>query len=282
MRSPHALRAVGHAAQDALAASGGRLEAIAGFDAAPYARASGEVIWIGHGDVAMHPRAAVLRRPVRVSVGDRLDARALTPWHPPALPEWVDAHVLQSGCETLRRGLRHVGASPRGLATLLVGGTPPFPLEQALSRVLAFAQAIDAGDPELLGDAALPLLGLGPGLTPAGDDLVGAALFARRMMATAPDEAIAWGRVATRLVDAAHTRSHPVAAALFRDLAMAATFAPLHRLAAGLAAAIDDDEIIGAARGLVAIGHSSGWEMLAGFMIGVAGTSMLRQSRETR
>jgi len=275
-RSPHALRAIGRAAHAALVASGGRLDALTGFDAAPYARASGEVIWIGHGDVAMHPRAVVLEQPARVTHGDRLDAGALAPWHPLPLPAAANAGVLRAGCEALCSNLPRLG-HPKGFATLLVGGAPDFPLDRCVSRVHALACALDAGRTESVCDAALPLLGLGPGLTPAGDDLVGAALFARRMMAAPPRETAEWARLATRLVDAARERSHPIAAALFRDLATLASFAPLHRLAVGLAMQAADDEILDAARALVAIGHSSGWEMLAGFMIGVAGTSMLPQ-----
>jgi hypothetical protein len=147
--------------------------------------------------------------------------------------------------------------------------------------VRAFARVLDAEDIGSVCDAALPLLGLGPGLTPAGDDLVGAALFARRVMAASPREAAAWACVAKRLIDAAHERSHPVAAALFRDLAALRTFAPLHRLAAGLASQAGDEETLDAARSLIAIGHSSGWEMLAGFMIGITGSAVLPQRQGT-
>ena len=171
-------------------------------------------------------------------------------------------------------------AHPTGFAVLLAGGVPPFPFDRAVAQVRAFARAFDGGDSQSACEAALPLLGLGPGLTPAGDDL-GAALFARRAMAAAPREAAAWARVAARLIEAARERSHPVAAALFRDLATLQSFAPLHRLAAGLAAQADDDEVLDAMRALVAIGHSSGFEMLAGFMIGIGGSAMLPQRQGT-
>jgi hypothetical protein len=58
---------------------------------------------------------------------------------------------------------------------------------------------------------------------------------------------------------------------LFRDLAAGQSFAPLHRLAAILAAEASQKQAIDAARALVAIGHSSGWDMLTGFIIGVTG-----------
>lgn len=275
------VRAIGHAAHDALVASGGRLDSAPGLNAAPYARANGQVVWIGQGDIAMHPRAIVLQHAARIAPGDRLDASALRPWHPPPLPAGASvAAALRSGCAELARKLPRL-SRPKGFAVMLAGALPPFPLDRAAARVHAFAYALEGGDLGSVHEAALPLLGLGPGLTPAGDDLVGAALFARRMIAASARESAAWEHAAMRLSDAADERSHPVAAALFRDLAMLRTFAPLHRLAAGLAARADDDEIIDAARALVVIGHSSGWEMLAGFMLGIAGSAVLPQRQGT-
>jgi hypothetical protein len=276
MRSAVALRAVGHAAHRALAASGGRLDSAPAPGSASYARVNGALVWLGHGSVAMHPRAIVLQAPARLHAGDRLDVRGLLPWHPLVVPAGASAASIRARCAALARNLRCL-ARPQGFAVMLRGELPAFPLERAAARVRAFACALDADDPLAVRDAALPLLGLGPGLTPSGDDLVGAALFARRMLAPARASDV-WECVTAQLIDAASERSHPIAAALFRDLAMLQTFAPLHRLAAGLAAQADDEEIVGAARALVAIGHSSGWEMLAGFMLGVAGTSLLPRS----
>jgi hypothetical protein len=281
MRSELVLRAIGHAARDALVASAGRLDAVTGFDIAPYARASGEVIWIGHGEVTMHPRAVVLARAAHVCVTDRLDARALVPWRPPPPPAaGATPSAWRSGCAALAGNLSRL-PRPKGFAALLAGDVPPFPLDRTRARVHALARALDENDCESFRAAALPLLGLGPGLTPSGDDLVGAALFARRVMPASAHESLQWAALATRLIADAKERTHPIAAALFADLAMARTFAPLHRLANAIAAQSDDDAVIDAALALVAIGSSSGWEMLAGFMFGVVGEAMLTQTRET-
>jgi hypothetical protein len=59
-----------------------------------------------------------------------------------------------------------------------------------------------------------------------------------------------------------------VSAALFADLAAGRSFAPLHGIADALRTG-DDEAAIRAARSLVAIGHSSGWDMLTGFLIGI-------------
>ena len=154
---------------------------------------------------------------------------------------------------------------------MLAGRAPDFPLDRAASRLRKLAQSFRDADVESVYGAALPLLGLGPGLTPSGDDVVGAALFVRRSLADSDADAKAWRDVAGRLIDAAQPRTHAIGAALFRDLAVGQSFAPLHRLAAVLAADAGQEQAIDAARALAAIGHSSGWDMLAGFIIGVTG-----------
>ncbi|HEX6137916.1 MAG TPA: DUF2877 domain-containing protein, partial [Casimicrobiaceae bacterium] len=117
-----------------------------------------------------------------------------------------------------------------------------------------------------------------------GDDLVGAALFARNAIAPAPSDAARWRAVTARLVDACDARSHPIGAALFRDLASGESFAPLHALAAALASDAPQKTRLDAARALVAIGHSSGWDMLAGFIVGVTGraSSVLHDPGDAR
>ena len=282
---PLAIRAIGCKAHAALERSGGMLAAVTGFDNAPYARAGGEIIWIGTGEVAMHPRAVVLHDANRPVAGARLSAGARTPWRPARLPVNAGAAAVRERCAWLHRDLMRIGepvGEPRGFAAMLAGRAPDFPLDRAAPRVHQLARAFHADGIDAVYGAALPLLGLGPGLTPSGDDVVGAALFARQAIAGSPAEATAWNDLALRLVDAAGKRSHAIGAALFGDLAMGESFAPLHELAAALAAAGNHERAIDAARALVAIGHSSGWEMLAGFFIGITGTlSPYRQTRES-
>ena len=135
---------------------------------------------------------------------------------------------------------------------------------------LGRSECLRACDTEAVYAAAVPLLGLGSGLTPSGDDLVGAALFMRRAMAETTVERQRWQELAARLGEVAATRSHVIGAALFCDLATGQSFASLHRMADLLAVA-DHDGAIDAARELVAIGSSSGWDMLTGFVIAATG-----------
>src|SRR5262245_17832355 len=75
-------------------------------------------------------------------------------------------------------------------------------------------------------------------------------------------------RVAARVRVEASERTHPLSATLLGDLADGQSYASLHDLVHGLtreapAAARD------AARRLVRLGHSSGWDMLAGLGAGL-------------
>ena len=268
MRARRDIRTIGAVAHGALLESGGRIELFDGGRDTAYATAAGQVIWIGHGHATLHPRAVVLERRI-----ERLDCAAfvvdgIEPWRA-AMPATIDApSQVRERAETLRGRILATDA-PRGLAMLLRGDVPPFPLARALDHVQALAIACAAEDADAACRAALPLLGLGPGLTPSGDDCVGAAFFARRVLARRASDAARWTRAGERLAQASDAQAHPIAAALFRDLVAGATFASLHRLAAAIAC--ESDAPIDAARELVAIGHSSGWDMLAGFLVGVTG-----------
>lgn len=260
------VRAIGWKAHAALARARGRVASIPGFDGSAYRHADGELVWLGGGG-AMHPRAVVLDVAERGVQYVRVDG--VTPWRPAAQRIDVEcATALRAASIALAADVVRIGV-PRGFAALLAGERLAFPLDQALPHVAALARGIDDDDAEGAAQAALPLLGLGPGLTPSGDDFVGAALFARRICGMTP----AWHAAAQRLIAAAQTRTHAIAATLFRDLAEGESYAPLHALAARLTSGVPALE---AAQALTAIGHSSGWDMLAGFIIGAAGRAALQ------
>jgi hypothetical protein len=84
------------------------------------------------------------------------------------------------------------------------------------------------------------------------------------------DDGRRWRLLGERLAVEARRASHAISAALLADLAAGASFAPLHDLADALAAG-DDGAAHGAARALAALGHSSGWDMLVGVLIGARG-----------
>lgn len=255
--------AIGAKARAALERSGGIARPLAAFPDSPYFDAGGELIWVGARLPAMHPRAVVTAAPVARGAVARFTALPADGWSP-TLPARAGAAETAAACRRLQANVASLG-EPRGFGWLIVGGTPPFPLDLAVERVHALAAAYRADDGDAVDRASRALLGLGTGLTPSGDDLVGGALFGRLLIA---DDAARWRELGGRLASEAKRASHAISAALLADLAAGASFAPLHTMADALACG-DDDAARDAARMLVALGHSSGWDMLAGCLIGI-------------
>ena len=165
---------------------------------------------------------------------------------------------------------------------MLFRSVPDFPLDHAADDARAFLRACAADDPDAATVVGERLLGLGPGLTPAGDDLVGAALFARRLVAgSGIGGAGRWHAVADVMRAQAAVRTHRISAVLLGDMLDGEAYAPLHDLAAALAGRSSLETTIDAAARLTRVGHSSGWDMLAGFLGALGalphdGTSALR------
>ena len=266
----NAVLSIGAKAHAALKASGGRAHPLAQFPEAPYFNAAGEIIWVGSRLPARHPRAVLTGAPVlrgRVVSFASLPREAWRAALPPAAR--VASSAVLAACCRLIALIDVVGGSrgdARGFGALLLGRAPVFPLDLAVARVNALAAAYRADDADAVYAASRALLGLGTGLTPSGDDLCGAALFGRRLVS----RDARWRCIGERLAGDAQSASHAISAALFADLAEGASFESLHALADALVAG-DDAAAIETSRALAALGHSSGWDMLAGFVIGVTG-----------
>src|SRR5207249_4344945 len=80
-------------------------------------------------------------------------------------------------------------------------------------------------------------------------------------------EAAAGQAGASAVRTAAARLTHPIGAALLGDLLAGEGWAPLHDLAAALARD-DEPAALDAAGRLTRLGHSSGWDLLAGFVAG--------------
>ncbi len=220
--------------------------------------------------------------PPRAQADDALaiDLAVATRWEPPSPRlDTRAATTLGRGCQALAASLHTLGA-PGGLAALLFGGTRPATTEaQLLERAVPVARALgDAcarDDWRAAADAAGDLVGLGPGLTPSGDDFVGGAFFAKALLARAGlCDRDGWATAAARVGDLTATRTHPISAVLLGDLLRGEGWQPLHDLVWALARA-DAPAARGAARMLVGLGHSSGWDLLAGFLSGARGPEVI-------
>jgi hypothetical protein len=253
--------AVGSRAAHALALSGGTLRLIPGFTETLYRYAGDDIVWVGMRGEA-HPRAVFVDGPAQQM---RLDWNASHPTPTPSHPHPTLDRATAARCfGELARRCRELG-EPCGFGRLLLGALPPFPLDHRVDAAHALAAAAGSGDAQAFAQAGLRLLGVGGGLTPSGDDFVGAALFTLQHMGF---DSAGWRETIRTLTDATRTRTHAISAALFADLAAGESFAPLHELVA----ARDTGAMLEPARRLTAIGHSSGWDMLSGMIAAATGT----------
>jgi len=109
-------------------------------------------------------------------------------------------------------------------------------------------------------DAVSDLIGLGPGLTPSGDDfLIGTLALLAAVGQTNTHAALG------RAVVAGAGRTSPLSASLLREAAAGHVGENLHAMVAAVIAGDADGAIDAATR----IGHTSGWDALAGAVVTV-------------
>ncbi len=125
--------------------------------------------------------------------------------------------------------------------------------------------ALDALDRWLAGNAlgheAAQLIGLGPGLTPAGDDYLGGVLVALRWLGRAAQADSLWRWLQPRLA----TGTSAISAAHLAAAAAGQMHEALHQLLDDLAA-WEAPDLNPSLRKLDLVGHSSGWDALAGIV----------------
>jgi hypothetical protein len=140
-------------------------------------------------------------------------------------------------------------------------------LLRAKSLVLGAADAFREGQGERAALCADALVGFGAGLTPSGDDFLGGLLFGANVVRTAYPN--------TRFLDLAvpaetyQSRTHPISWALLDDHTKGHAIAPLHVIVNGILEGASVADIRPAVQQLVRVGHSSGWDMLAGLFAGL-------------
>ncbi len=264
--------AIGWKARDIVGDGWRSVELIATLSRSLYLDVSGEMIWLGPAESTLHGRAVLTAAVPALSAGPirhrlHFDLIRAVEWQPAeAVVTPADADRLLEGCRAILTAVATLG-TPDGFGALLVGASPAFPLDHAAASARLVVRACARGDAAGAATAAEGLLGLGPGLTPAGDDFVGGVFFARRLLAqaeAAPAER--WREAADWIRARAGDQTHRISATLLGDLLDGAGYAPLHDLASALATARPPHVALDAARRLVRIGHSSGWDMLAGFI----------------
>ena len=269
----------------------GEAEIIAVFERCFYVAAPGGILCIGLealGDGPLHvllsapstpllwPRLGVTReakgwvRGRRLGIGPdlTLDLTALPEWHPPPWPMAATASI--------RAGLAEVRmlAAPRcpteGLSCLVLApgrtqrdrtAEAAAPLVHELQSALQHAIAISQVDARLIRLATL-LIGLGPGLTPSGDDLLGGIFLALSALNQTKLRDRLWAALEPELEHLTVEISSAHLAAAADGLAAAAVHAALNALLSHDTATLPYH-----VQALGALGHSSGFDTLAGIVL---------------
>lgn len=219
----------------------------------------------------LDPRAAVRVGGGAITVGERR-VRPVRWWDPVPRLGAVSPAALQTGYAAVAR---HVPPWPEPGATAAARlHTGHAELERVLMGP-ARAGGPTSASPEELTAASDRLVGLGAGLTPAGDDLLSGAIAALRTLGAALQAATAV-RTSDQLAARAPSwpsRTTAVSAALLRQAALGAVAAPVARV---LRALVGQGDAGPAVRELLATGHTSGHDLAAGLLLGARSVACLR------
>jgi len=211
------------------------------------------------GHIAVVENASLCVGPLRMCLA------CAEPWHPLPLGAW-SRYNLARGLAAFTDALPQL-LPDEGLARLLrpIGSldqlTPVVRAAQAparyLAQVLETTTATDATD---ISPARIaPLIGLGPGLTPSGDDYLGGILITLSLIGQTRLRDRLWRAVEPllHLRTCGISRAHLAAAS--EGHGSAALHDLLHAVLAGR-----NDAISTAMETVSAIGHTSGWDTVAG------------------
>lgn len=214
----------------------------------------------------------------RLGIGETImiGLEAAAVWDPKAYPALAaDAEALDRGLAELCREMsrRAPGESLARLLPHLEDEDLPKPLERVAhfprshALIGGLAESLMQRDRKRLKVVASSLAGLGPGLTPAGDDFIAGVLLALALVRQQRGDA-ALNEIATMLVETAAPRTHEISGAYLRAAYDGQAGERWHPLLGALAAG-DTTQISAAAAPVLATGETSGADMLAGFVIGI-------------
>lgn len=239
----------GRAAREALARGEG--EVCAAFRRSFYLRFGADYACVGEATLGRGPLNALVSDFVEPPLGATVvvslhEAKTWEPRAPRgaarpdvgALRAYLDGHVPDEGLGCLVLGVHNA---------LSVHAQPAL---EALDRWLAG---------HALGNEAAQLIGLGPGLTPSGDDYFGGVLVALRWLGRGAQADSLWRWLGPRLPG----RTSAISAAHLGAAAAGEVHEALHEVLENLSAWQVPDLHPSLAR-LDAVGHTSGWDALAG------------------
>jgi hypothetical protein len=263
----------------------------------------GEILWMSLEGLAMHRRCILASfRPgsiyvgqdffvdgpfLRFSEGVTINLDPAAEWMPPGVgPKYAEPLAVVNACT--RRLLEAVTKleNAKGFGQMIpqmiqmtsslvdgnkqaISHADPL-LARACDSILDLAAACFNSDMTEVTQRGRELVGLGPGLTPSGDDFLGGLLFAAHSLKTAyPQDFNREDEPVMDMIDWASTQTHPISHAILRDHAFGHGPEPLHDVVASLLKGQDLGCTIEEAKRLIAIGDTSGWDILAGMLTGM-------------
>jgi hypothetical protein len=255
----------------------------------------GEILWVDQEGLPAHRRSLLLSfQPGTLFPGQSffmqgpflqlgqaatIDLRQATEWKPSVIrPGQAEKLARVNASFQQLLASFPIPDSGRGLgqALLLINGKDPSTLSpgswvaRALRPILGLARACFEQDIAQVAQMGKELVGLGPGLTPSGDDFLGGLLFAARSLKTAYPGDFLWEeRPITDLIEWARKQTHSISHSILSDLALGHGPEPLHDVVASLLKGEDLGDVMAGVTRLLRIGHTSGWDILAGVLAGM-------------
>ena len=179
-------------------------------------------------------------------------------WNP--CPDWEALHLREERLAALRALARE--------ATRACEARSPFVallLGESMPKIVALERALVRRDASAFQEAVAAIAGLGPGLTPAGDDFLAGVMVASRLVTDA-----SYFDLPALILEAASARTNRISRAFLRAARDGQVDERWYRLLAALAgptsAPLEQRTLEQRTRAILAFGASSGLDMLAGFL----------------
>jgi len=310
----YSINFVGDTAVRVFETSGPRHIVMAAGSKAAYLRSdSGDIVGVGSADVQPHTRfilgdiplaeffvgmqAQLIDHQLVFENGVRLDLSNAYNGHKKSCRRSPILYLHQLACQvnaTLKVAISNL--EPVGLGKflplllsdfegmndlILPQNSDSFLIAAALEPVQKVMVACRKGKLSLAISEAKGLLGLGPGLTPSGDDFVGGLLFGIRHLSDAYPSNFCWdGAGAKNLIDRSATETNLISHAFLKDFACGQGPASLHNLMDGLLLGAELSEAKLHLLRVAEIGHSSGIDMLTGLLTSMTGVTKFQFAKD--
>jgi hypothetical protein len=143
-------------------------------------------------------------------------------------------------------------------------------LDRAASSIYEILLSLRSGRVDSVFEQFPSLIGLGLGLTPSGDDFLGGLLFTLHSLAAFYPEIIHLQQSKLKtFISLTKSQTNLISWTLLKDLSWGNGLEPVHLLVNQLFAEEPSQDLFDILCRLTAIGHSTGWDLLTGILVGL-------------